>query len=88
MFPQPYVPSFLRIFFSLKILKIRPYVPTALCSLSPMFPHFQLFLQMKLSQKGLGLGLEVRVRVRVRFRVRVREEKKTLEMREHKAEGT
>ena len=32
MFPQPYVPTFLRIFFSLTILKIRPYVPTALCS--------------------------------------------------------
>ena len=45
MFPQPYVPTFLRIFFSLTILKIRPYVPTDLCSqiyfekLVPMFPQ-------------------------------------------------
>src|SRR4029434_3001491 len=38
MFPQPYVPTFLRIFYSLTILTIRPYVPTALCSHRSMFP--------------------------------------------------
>src|SRR4029434_6446559 len=45
MCPQPYVPTFLRIFFSLTILKIVPYVPTELCSQIyfekgvPMFPQ-------------------------------------------------
>ena len=52
MFTQPYVPSFLRIFFSQKIFKIRPYVP----SFPNLSPNETLGLGLTLPTLGLGLG--------------------------------